>query len=489
MVERFSPLITLIGLGPGDPGLLTKAAWDVLNNAEVIYVRTVKHPVIDSLPSQLEVKSFDHFYNAAETFDEVYQQIVEQVLNLAYQPGGIIYAVPGHPFVAEATTIEISRRARELDIPVKVIEGLSFIDSVFSQLRIDPLPKTTIIDSLELVSNQIPNFSPNIGAVIAQIHSKAVASDVKLTLLENYPDEHQVKLIHSAGTSRAQVESLKLFEIDRSPHIGLLTALYVPPIDDKYSFEDFIEVIARLRAPDGCPWDRKQTHKTLRPYLLEEAYEVLASIDSENPEDMREEFGDLLLQIILHAQIASESGEFSIRDVLYDINKKIVGRHPHVFAGLDIHDEHGVLSNWERIKAVERSKNGEAESSLLDGVAAALPALIQADQYQKRAARVGFDWPDIEGVVEKLMEELQEVLTEQDHQNLSKEMGDLLFAVANLARWFDIDPESALRESNGRFRDRFFFIEKTARLNRKMIDQLSLEEMEELWQEAKKFIK
>ncbi len=134
-------------------------------------------------------------------------------------------------------------------------------------------------------------------------------------------------------------------------------------------------------------------------------------------------------------------------------------------------------------------KTGRLKSSLLDGVAAALPALIQADQYQKRAAHVGFDWPDIEGVVEKLMEELQEVLTEQDHQNLSKEMGDLLFAVANLARWFDIDPESALRESNGRFRDRFFFIEKTARLNRKMIDQLSLEEMEELWQEAKKFIK
>jgi tetrapyrrole methylase family protein/MazG family protein len=489
MSQRPSRGITLLGLGPGDIGLLTKAAWDELTNAEMIYVRTMKHPVIESLPAQLIVNSFDHLYDVCETFDEVYRQIVEQILELAYEPEGVIYAVPGHPFVAEATSIEISRRAKELHIPVRIIEGLSFIDSVFSLLKIDPLPKTAIIDSHDIINKQTPNFSPNLGAVIPQVYSKEVASDVKLTLLANYPDEHQVSLIHSAGTSQALVESLKLFEIDRSPHIGLLTCLYVPPMDEKYSFEDFVEVIARLRAPDGCPWDKNQTHKSLRPYLLEETYEVLASIDSENPEGMREEFGDLLLQIILHAQIAAEEGEFSIRDILHDINKKIVQRHPHVFSGQEISDEIGVLSNWERLKAVERNENGKEKSSLLDGVATALPALVQADQYQKRAARVGFDWPDIDGVLDKLREEFQEVLTEQDQRNRAKEVGDLLFAVANLARWYDIDPESALRESNRRFKDRFYYIEESARLNGRMIDEMSLEEMEKLWQEAKKFIK
>lgn len=488
MIDKSSPSITILGLGPGDPGLLTREAWEVLNNSGDIYVRTKKHPVIDSFPDQLEVNSFDRFYDVADTYDEVYQKIVDKILELAYRSGGVVYAVPGHPFIAEATTIEIARRAKKMNIPIKIVNGLSFIDSVFGILEIDPLPKTAIIDSLELLSKHTPTFSPNMGAIIVQIHSKVVASDVKLTLLANYPDEHLVKLIHSAGMSCALVENLRLFEIDRSPNIDLMTTLYVPPMDDKYSFEEFVEVIARLRAPDGCPWDKKQTHKSLRPYLLEETYEVLASIDSENSEGMCEEFGDLLLQIILHAQIAFEAGEFSIRDVLYGINNKIVDRHPHVFAGLENLDEQGVLSNWEKLKAVERGENGEIQTSLLDGVATALPALVQADQYQKRAARVGFDWADIGGVLEKLKEEIREVITEQDQQNRSKEVGDLLFAVVNLARWYDIDPESALRESNRRFRDRFFYIEKSARLNGKMIDELSLDDMEALWQEAKQII-
>jgi tetrapyrrole methylase family protein/MazG family protein len=307
--------------------------------------------------------------------------------------------------------------------------------------------------------------------------------------MENYPDEFPVKLIHAAGTAQVCIEELGLFEIDQSSHIGNLTTLYIHPLGETTSFEAFQEVIAHLRAPDGCPWDRKQTHKTLRPYLMEETYELLYALDNEDVLSMREEFGDLLLQIVLHAQIASESGDFTMVDILNEVNSKIVQRHPHVFGDLDLQDEDGVLVNWEILKAEERAKNGKGEQSLLDGLDMVLPALVQADQYQKRAARVGFDWTDIVGVINKIDEELKEMKSVQGTENLEAEIGDLLFSVVNLARWSDIDPESALRQANTRFRNRFHHIEVQAQIRGKRVNELTLSEMEDLWQEAKKSTK
>ncbi len=194
----------------------------------------------------------------------------------------------------------------------------------------------------------------------------------------------------------------------------MLTSLYVPALGAATSFEAFQEVIAHLRAPDGCPWDREQTHDSLRPHLLEEAYEAVTALDAGDTDAMREEFGDLLLQIVLHAQIASEIGEFSMADILQGIHSKIVNRHPHVFGDLILKDVDGVLQNWEKLKAAERIANGKSEAGLLDSVPLALPALAQADQYQRRAARVGFDWTEIEGVLDKVREELDEVRSAPD---------------------------------------------------------------------------
>ena len=292
--------------------------------------------------------------------------------------------------------------------------------------------------------------------------------------------------MHAAGTAQARVESLALYEIDRSPSIGLLTALYVPPLGPATSFEAFQEIIAHLRAPDGCPWDREQTHLSLRTYLLEEVYEVLAALDAEDVQSLQEEFGDLLLQIVLHAQIATEEGEFTMSDVLQGIHTKIVRRHPHVFGDLELKDAQGVLQNWERLKEKERHANGKAEASLLDGVALALPALVQAEQYQLRAARVGFDWPDIQGVLDKLDEELREVHAAQETDERADEIGDVLFAVVNLARWYKLDPESALRAANQRFKSRFYYIEQAARAQGRSISDMTIDEMEAKWQEAKK---
>jgi tetrapyrrole methylase family protein/MazG family protein len=262
--------------------------------------------------------------------------------------------------------------------------------------------------------------------------------------------------------------------------------LYLPALAHEASFEAFQEIIAHLRAPDGCPWDREQTHTSLRPYLLEEAYEVLSALDEGDPAAMREEFGDLLLQVVLHAQIAAESGEFNMADVLRGIHVKIVQRHPHVFGDVQLEGSQAVLQNWERLKEKERVASGDHKTSMFDGIARALPALSQAEEIQRRAARVGFDWPEIQGVIAKVHEEMGEVHDAADPESRAAEIGDLLFAVVNLARWYGVDAESALREASTRFRKRFAYIEQSAKDQGRSISDLSLDEMETIWQEAKK---
>ncbi len=477
--------ITLLGLGPGEASLLTRQAWQLLEQVPEITLRTRQHPVVAAFPPGLRIRSFDSIYEHGESFETVYSQIVEQVLALGRRPEGVVYGVPGHPFVAEATTPEIARRAREEGLPLEIVQGLSFLEPVFSALGIDPLPHTALVDALELSVAHVPPFPPDAPALIAQIHSREIASQVKLTLMEVYPDRHPVHYVHAAGTAQEQVESLSLYEIDRGADTGLLTTLYVPPLGPATSFEAFQEVIAHLRAPNGCPWDREQTHLSLRPYLLEEAYEVLAALDAQDPHALREELGDLLLQVVLHAQIASEEGEFNVNEVLRSVNTKIVRRHPHVFGDLVVEGVGGVLANWERLKASEREAKGQNEKGLLDGVPITLPALSQAQEYQKRVARVGFDWPDLQGVEAKIHEELEEVRSAPPEMRAG-EIGDLLFAVVNLGRWYQVDVESALREANLRFRRRFAYLEKAALDQGRSLSDFSAKEMDDLWEAAKK---
>lgn len=249
-----------------------------------------------------------------------------------------------------------------------------------------------------------------------------------------------------------------------------------------------MDVIARLRAPDGCPWDKKQTHTSLRPYLLEETYEALAALDKNDLNGLREELGDLMLQIALHAQIASENHSFTISDVLSGISQKIISRHPHVFGDISVKDEHDVVQNWEKLKEIERAENGKTDlNGLLDGIPEILPALAQAQSIQERAARVGFDWPEIKPVLDKVYEELDEVATAPGDKERALELGDLLFAVVNLVRWYKVDAESALRQANMKFRKRFAYIEENAKKNGKELQKMTLKEMDGLWEEAKDF--
>jgi tetrapyrrole methylase family protein/MazG family protein len=480
------PGITLLGLGPGDPAKLTREAWDLLASADHVWLRTVQHPIVASLPPALIIHSFDDLYENSESFEDVYSAIVEKVLELGKSAQGVIYAVPGDPFVAEATCPEIAQGAQNLGLPLKIINGLSFLEPVFTALRLDPFPHLILMDAIELSQAHIPIFPLDMPVLVAQVYSRLVAAEVKMTLNTIYPDEHPVRLVHAAGTKEEIIEDLLLYEIDRSEHIGLLTVVYVPPLGEGTSFEAFQEIVAHLRAPDGCPWDREQTHKSLRTHLIEEAYEVLAAMDSGNSAEMAEEFGDLLLQIVLNAQIAGEDGEFTMADVLKGIYNKIIRRHPHVFGDVTLDGVQGVLKNWEKLKAVERANSHEPEKGLLDGVPLALPALTQAQEYQDRAARVGFDWKEVNGVLDKIAEEIQEVREVTNQEELIAELGDLFFALVNLARWKKVDAESALRGTNIRFKQRFAYVEMGAKKQGRKLSEMSINEMEGLWQEAKR---
>lgn len=478
------PGITVLGLGPGDPQLLTRAAWQILTGTTEVWLRTREHPALSGFPPNLTIHSFDELYQNGTSFPAVYAAIVDKVMQLGSRPEGVVYCVPGDPLVAEATSLEIANRARATNTPLTVVSGVSFLEPTFLALGIDPLPNLVLCDAMTLGALHVPPFPPDAPVLVAQLYSRMVASEVKSTLNAIYPDRHPVRLVHSAGNRDQVVEDLALYEVDRSDSIGALTSLYVPPLGQGTSLEAFQEIVAHLRAPNGCPWDRKQTHASLRPHLLEEAYEALEAMDAGDFTSMREEFGDLLLQIVLNAQIAAEESEFTLNDVILGIHDKIVRRHPHVFGDVKVDGVDGVLANWERLK--EQERDGRAElTGLLDGVPASLPALNQAQEYQDRAARVGFDWPEIQGVLDKIAEEVGEVKGAGDPALLAEELGDLFFALVNLARWKHIDAESALRRANHKFKHRFSFIEQAARDQSRPLADLTLAEMEALWQEAK----
>ncbi len=478
--------ITIIGLGPGNIDLITKQTWELINQIDVIYLRTAQHPAVGGFPKSLRIVSFDEYYQKINDFDQVYEKIVESIISLALDGNSITYAVPGHPFVAESTTPRIFEEAGKTGIPIRIFEAVSFLEPTFTALGIDPFTSITLMDAFDVGNANFPQFPPNRPVLISQIYSRMIAAEVKQTLLEVYQDEHPVKLVHSAGTKQQNVEDIPLYEMDRSKQIGILTSLYIDPLEKDTSFEEFQEIIAHLRAPDGCPWDREQNHKSLRPHLLSETYELLSALDEEDPEHIKEELGDLLLQIVLHSQIASEYGEFKMADVIKGISEKLIRRHPHVFSQIQVDGVEHVLTNWEKIKESERAENGKKqENGILSGVPQDYPALAQSQEIQNRAARVGFDWDTVEPVIDKIHEEINEIVNATTKESQLMELGDLLFAIVNLIRWYDGDAESILRETNLKFRNRFNFIETQVKGMNKSMKDFSLEELDRFWDLAK----
>lgn len=360
----------------------------------------------------------------------------------------------------------------------------ALVNSVFETLRLAPPSKLILLQAETLASAHVPPYPADMPALFTNVDSEANALQLKTVLLTTYPGEHQVFIV---GRGNAKGEKLNEFGVGT---FSEKTCVYVPALGEGTSFESFAEIVAHLRAPNGCPWDREQTHDTLRKHLLEESYEAISAIDSGDFADMREEFGDLLLQIVLQSQIANEEEQFNVNQVIQGIHSKIVRRHPHVFGELKLDGVDGVLANWEKLKEKERSEKGKSEEKeekgLLDGVPLALPALSQAQEYQDRAGRVGFDWPEIDGVLDKVKEEIDEIKHAETDFELASEIGDLFFALVNVARWKKIDAESALRGTNVKFKKRFTFVEQGAKKQGRNLSELTLEEMDVFWNEAKK---
>jgi tetrapyrrole methylase family protein/MazG family protein len=475
--------ITVVGLGPGDPGLMTVAALRALEAAPEVWFRTLRHPTVDGLTIAGTRHSFDALYGEHERFEDVYTAIVERLLAMAAS-GDIVYAVPGHPLAGEATVRLLLERAPAVEIEVRIIEGLSYLEPVCTVLRIDPLA-----EQVQLVDALSPKVSPTRPAIVAQVYDRRTASGLKLALLELYSAGHSVTVVRGAGTAAPTVETLPLAEIDHDDgRFDHLACLYLPALTLEQNLRTFAglrDISHRLYAPGGCPWDREQTHASLKPFLLEETYEVLAALDDGDPARLCEELGDLLLQFTLHTEIAEEAGEFTYGDVFEHINAKLLRRHPHVFGDAVVRSADETWANWQKIKAQEKEQKGEGEQSILSGVPASMPALAYAQAVQERAARIGFDWPKLDDVLEKLVEELRELKETESHEQRLDEFGDVLFVLANVARWLKLDAEEALRLAGRKFYRRFAGVEALARARGLDLHGMELSEMDALWNEVK----
>lgn len=482
--------ITIIGLGAGDIEQLPLGVYRLLKQADQLFVRTLDHPVIAELEQEgVQFESFDSVYEKHDQFEAVYEEIAAQLAEQAKEHGQVVYAVPGHPMIAEKTVqLLLERAEQQKDLTVDIAGGHSFLDDLFSAVGADPIEGFQFLDGTDLRRNHLNIFQH---IVIAQVYDAFVASDIKLTLMEKYPDEYEVTLVTAAGSRNEQVKKLPLYELDRQMELSNLTSLYVPPIEreeDTYrEFDVLREIIAVLRSPEGCPWDRKQTHESLKKYLIEEAYEVLDAIDRQDEEDIAEELGDVLLQVMLHAQIGEDEGMFAIEDVIESISRKMIRRHPHVFGEAKAESAEEVVVNWQEIKKQEK---GQKEPDLrLDEVEKGLPALMRAHEFQKKAAKAGFDWDEAEGAIEKANEEWQEFLEEVqsgDSRKQLDEFGDVLFALINVARFYDIHPEEALAKANEKFYRRFSHVEKRVKESGRPFSAFTLEELDAYWDEAKK---
>ena len=508
-------MITIVGLGPGAVGHLSLETMSIMQGCEQVILRTAVHPTVAELAKQgVKYTSCDDLYEAGASFEEVYQNVVTRVLTAAHK-GDVVYAVPGSPLVAEKTVVLLREQAKAQNIELAIKPSMSFLDLAYVALGIDPIAGLRIIDAQDFGAIADAGQYP---LMITQVYSQLVASDLKIALMENLPDEYELYFLRNMGLEDEECRPVKLFELDRQPKIDHLTSVYIPPMGedenmpcgimafgedeeeesvenmvDTASFDDvdiqpLVDVMRTLREPGGCPWDREQTHASIRSNMIEEVYEYLEAVDAEDTEGMREELGDILMQIVFHARMAEEAGRFDLQDVIDEVVDKLIRRHPHVFGETKVTGSDEVLVNWEAIKKTEKTER----KHVLDGVTQGLPALLRAYKLQSKAAKVGFDWPDVKGVWDKVQEELaelQEALASGDRAAAENELGDVLFALVNYARHQKIEPEVALNGTNNRFAKRFAHVESCVEASGKAWQDFSLDELDQFWDEAKRLEK
>jgi tetrapyrrole methylase family protein / MazG family protein len=482
--------ITVVGLGPGPADWLSAAAVGVLRRpGALVFARTALHPALKALDVRCE--SFDAVYDRASTLEEVHAAIAERLLGASADE--VALAVPGDGMLGEA----LLDRLRGGGAEVRVVPGVPLAIGALATSGVSASEGVQAVEATALGGQGVDlrvEVNPRWAAVVVGVYSRAVANEVKLALQHVYPPEHEVVGVYHPGLDDQRVQHLPLAEIDRGGlPLDHLTHLVLPGVPDYCptgSAHVLRSIVARLRAPEiGCPWDLQQTHRSLTPYVIEEAYEVVDAIEEDQgPAALAEELGDVLLQVVLHAEIADQSDEFDFNDVVRGLSAKLVRRHPHVFGEVEVRGAADVVRNWDMLKAAEKAGQPPAASAL-DGVPRTLPALRRAAELSRKAAKAGFDWPNREGTLDKVREELAELLAAESLEERREEVGDLLYILAKLANQEGVDPEEALRAANMKFTRRFQALEQIAaeRGWPSLTDQ-PLAELEAAWREAKQRI-
>ncbi|HEU4841141.1 MAG TPA: nucleoside triphosphate pyrophosphohydrolase [Ilumatobacteraceae bacterium] len=474
------PTVTIVGLGPGGHDHVTVETVRAIERVPHRFLRTARHPSADLVPG---AATFDHVYEAADRFADVYAAIVEDLVAAATEHGEVLYAVPGSPLVLERSVRSLLADDR---VRCDVLPALSFLDVAWARLGIDPVEAgVRLVDGHEFARAA----AGVTGAVlITHTHADWVLSDIKLAVEDATGDE-PVVILQRLGTPDELLTRTTWSELDRTVAADHLTCVYVPalgvPVGGGYV--RFHELARTLR--EQCPWDREQTHASLAPYLVEETFEVVDALEALDPDDpatdeaLIEELGDLLYQIEFHATIAEQAGRFTIADVTAGIHDKLVRRHPHVFGDVAADDAGTVLANWEEIKREEKGR-----TSVFDGVPRSLPALAYAQHLARKAAKVGFDWPDIGGPLAKVDEELtelREAIATGDGDRIADELGDLVVATVNVARHAHVDAELAARAAAAKFRRRFEAVEALAAEGGVALRTADLATLDALWDAVK----
>jgi tetrapyrrole methylase family protein/MazG family protein len=477
--------ITVVGLGPAGLDRLRSHELAVLvDPSATVIVRTAEHPAASDLAALRPVVTCDDLYEAGADFDEVYEAIVERVVCASLQ-GSAVYAVPGSAIVGERAVARLVAAAESRGIPCILIPGESFIDAACAAVGIDPIADGLQILDARALSDPLPLHLPSF---ITQIDSAFVAGEVALALGRTLPESFTVTMLDRIGDADTTNTDMPLRDLPRAA-TGPRSTLFVPAAD-----VGLLGLIATNRIlRTECPWDSKQTHHTLASHLIEETYETVEAIgilsaaapagavDLGAYAVLEEELGDLLLQVVFHTTLAAEAGAFDIDEVAEGIRRKLVHRHPHVFGDVVATEVGEVLANWEELKNVEKRRE-----SLMDDIPTALPGVARADKIQRRVASIGFDWPGDEPVFAKVEEELGELAeVRRDRDLATAELGDLLFAVVNLARHLDVDPEVALSRANDTFAERFRVIEQLAESEGRRLRDYDLPGLDRMWEVAK----
>jgi tetrapyrrole methylase family protein/MazG family protein len=507
MSSTLPPRLTIVGLGPGRWEALTFEAATLLQQADSLYLCSPVDLSLDSILSHcpgLTVRPLAAYHHSSPAPTETYDRILTEIQTALECEPSVIYGVPGSPFIGEPTVPLLLALCRELGIESRIIDGLSPLQTALAAVGCVDTRWLQVLDAEYIAllgsenavgetaepSTTLPWRAPLPVAplLISNLHDRSMTVPITRWLQRFYPPRHAIHILRINGSAACPAQTLPLDQLTGLTDIDRHTVLYIPPLTDienARTFTGIMQLTRRLRGPGGCPWDREQTQESLKPYLLEETYEVLDALDAGDPALIAEEFGDLLYQITINAQVAAEHGAYTIEDVIENVITKLVGRHPHVFGDVELTSAQDVRHAWESFKQRQKPKR----SSVLEGIPRGLPALPQSNLMQKRAASIGFVWPGIDEVIAKVKEELEEVRREitacAPAQRQREELGDLLFALVGIARQQRIDPEEALRLANHKFAERFQFVERHAAAAAKTIRDLSAEELDTIWTEAK----